>query len=94
MYNLSVSLHHYKGDKRSKGSFNAYRETQELALLETEEIDGVGCVSVNAVSEHSLDPDCGVEIDIELDCKEYVADYMYSEFWCKPHFGDDLSEVT
>ena len=93
MYNLEVTLHHYKGEKRSKGSFNNYSETQELVLLETEEIDGVSCVSVNAVSEHSLDPDCGVEIDIELECKEYVADYMYSEFWCKPHFGTDLAKV-
>ena len=93
MYKLTSVLHCYNGAKKSKGTFNDRREPQELALLETKVVDGVSCVYVNAISLQSLDPECAVEIDIQLACKEYVADYMYCEFWCKPCFGTDLSKI-
>ena len=42
----------------------------------------------------SIAPELGGEIQIPLaDVAEYMADNRYSEFWCAPFFGSDLSKV-
>ena len=41
-----------------------------------------------------LDPECGVRILIDPETPvRYMADWRYSEFWCQPFFGDDLTKV-
>ena len=65
--------------------------------------NGVNAVYINAISQNdacgfknfSLDSECGACIDVSLpeEVCEYMADYLDSEFWCKPDFGSDLKDV-
>ncbi len=41
-----------------------------------------------------LDPECGVRILLDPETTvRYMADWRYSEFWCQPTFGTDLTKV-
>jgi len=55
----------------------------------------LSAVYVNAsLSEEFFDADCAILLSIPLfDFDEYMADYLYSPYWCRPYFGKVLSEV-
>ncbi len=60
----------------------------------SEEANNVTAYYIKGSSRHTLDIDYGAGIELCLDDIEtYVANYKYSTFWCKPQFGNDLSEV-
>ena len=77
-----------------------YADGQESPVgLRTECMDGVTEVrpvfEIGSKSDlRPLDPECGVRIriDPETDIR-YMADWRYSEFWCAPFFGTDLTAV-
>lgn len=63
-------------------------------LLE-EERDGVHLVSLCYAGPDALDSEKGAGIDISL-CEapvSFMADYRHSEYWCRPAFGQALSQV-
>lgn len=63
-------------------------------LLE-EERDGVHLVSLCYAGPDALDSEEGAGIDISL-CEapvSFMADYRHSEYWCRPAFGQALSQV-
>jgi len=53
------------------------------------------CADVSA-SGLSIDADLGIETEMRTDSQieSFMADYRYSEFWCRPSFGgSDLSAI-
>ena len=64
---------------------------------------GGTAVTINALSpagfgtdiDARIHPEKGVCIELtpELPIKRYMANYRHSEFWCRPQFGEDLSQI-
>lgn len=77
-------------------------ERQDGHVRLTEKVvDGVHAVYIDAFSNTKFHtPDCtldsefgaGIEVKIE-NVKSWMADYRYSEFWCRPAFGTALSDI-
>ncbi len=58
------------------------------------ENDGVACVHFKGFTKRCLYADFGAGIDFEIpDAEKWMADYRYSEFWCRPAFGESFSDV-
>ena len=79
-------------------------KTKEKIVPEVEVRDGVTAVSINAQLPaegfpygdfNYLDMDCAAVAEISGigEITGYMADYRYSEFWCKPTFGTDFRNV-
>lgn len=71
-----------------------------LVSVSDVEKDQVHLVSLNGFARASLgknvnlDGEFGAGIDFEIDDVEsWMANYRYTEFWCKPSFGISLEEV-
>lgn len=71
------------------------REGVEAGVQVRDCPDGIQAVFADAVSAGPLCPDfgMGIEIDVEGEVEEYMADYRHSEFWCRPHFGTDFTQI-
>lgn len=69
------------------------RQTYHVQLKEKQE-EGVRAIYVEGISNHLLDSEfaAGIEISIE-GLKRWMADYRHNEFWCKPKFGTDISDI-
>ncbi len=76
------------------------RQDGHVRLIEKIE-EGVHAIYIDAFSNTKFfTPDCtldsefgaGIEIKIE-NVKSWMADYRYSEFWCRPEFGTVLSDI-
>lgn len=66
--------------------------------LENTPSDGVSLLSVCADitdCDFSIDADEGIEIQLrpQISFESYMADYRYSEFWCRPAFGKELLSI-
>lgn len=56
--------------------------------------DGVSAVYMNGVSDNVLDSEFGAGIEFVLeDLESWMADYRHSEYWCRPEFGTELSNI-
>lgn len=81
--------------------YNAWMKTAagqvsaERASVREERHGGVWAVYATGLSTEPLDPDfgMGIEIGVETGIKGFMADYRYSEYWCRPAFGARLSQV-
>ncbi|MFQ9800138.1 MAG: hypothetical protein ACLR23_15680 [Clostridia bacterium] len=71
------------------------REGVEAGVQVRDCPDGIQAVFADAVSAGPLCPDfgMGIEIDVEGEVEEYMADYRHSEFRCRPHFGTDFTQI-
>ena len=63
--------------------------------LRREVRDGAMLVSVDIQSEAALDSEEGAIIEMALDAEPaaFMADYRHSEYWCRPAFGHNLTDV-
>ena len=62
--------------------------------LKKKQVKDVEAVYIEGISERLLDSEFGAGIEIEVgDIKSWMADYRFTEFWCRPAFGTDISEV-
>lgn len=67
---------------------------KEHVRIEEKKIDDVTAVYIDGFSDQCLDSEFGAGIEFTIDhIKSWVADYRYSEFWCRPEFGNDLKEI-
>ena len=72
---------------------NGTRQTRFVKLAEKLE-EEVHAVYIEGISNASLDSEFGAGIEIELEgVKSWMADYRYSEFWCRPWFGTRLGDI-
>lgn len=91
--------------KKEKDAY-CYEDDRGRACLtlSVKESGGVGAVLVDAKVKPAeyqygelnyLNPECAVVLEIQSPdhIKRYMADYLYSEFWCQPYFGTDLAKV-
>ncbi|MBQ6875220.1 MAG: alpha-galactosidase [Lachnospiraceae bacterium] len=70
-------------------------ERQEFQVKLTEKTKGdVHAVYLDGFANCALDAEFGAGIEIEIDqVKRWMADYRHSEFWCRPKFGTEISEI-
>lgn len=69
--------------------------TKHVRIIEESE-GNVKAVYADALSRDApIDPDCGMLIDIISDkpVRRLMANYRYSEFWCRPFFGEKLTDI-
>ena len=72
---------------------NGKVQTFNINLTEKLE-DGVRAIYIDAIARGPLDSEFGAGIEIELEhVKSWMADYRHCEYWCRPEFGTDLSQV-
>lgn len=51
-------------------------------------------VYIEAFSNEIIDPDFGAAVELEINnVQAWMADFRYSEYWCKPSFGTELYDV-
>lgn len=52
------------------------------------------CADIGGLSD-SIDADKGIEISVKpkFETASFMADYRYSEYWCRPHFGYEYNEI-
>lgn len=86
MYCLNAYLNKTTGEKQTS-----------LLNVEQKCFDDVTAVFIEGMVEgfyENLDENFGAGIDIYIEnVKEWMADFKYCEFWCKPQFGTDLGEI-
>lgn len=69
-------------------------EIRPSGLCRTEEADGVTAVFLDGAAKTALDSELGAVIRLqEPRIAGWVADYRHYEFWCRPAFGNDLSDI-
>ena len=70
-------------------------ETQNFHVrLETTQENDVQAVWIDGFANGPIDPEFGAGIEITIeDANRWMADYRHTEFWCRPAFGTDFSEV-
>ena len=69
------------------------RQDYHVRLSEKSEA-GVQAVYIDGFSNCMLDSEFGAGIEFEIEgVKSWMADYRHSEFWCRPAFGTEFSEI-
>ena len=69
------------------------RQEYQVKLKDVQ-VEEVHAVYIDGISKFNLDMEFGAGIEIELKgVKSWMADYRYSEFWCRPQFGTDITEI-
>ena len=69
------------------------RQESRIIITETVEED-VHAVFIDGLSQGALDPEFGAGIELRTDgMTRWMADYRHSEYWCRPAFGTDFSQV-
>lgn len=68
---------------------------QEFHIKVTEKKNGrIYAVFLDAFSDQPIDSENGVRIELGLaGVERWMADYRYSEYWCRPAFGSRLDDV-
>lgn len=57
-------------------------------------IDGVHALWIDGTADQEIDAEYGAGIEfMPHDLKRWMADYRHSEYWCRPAFGIDLSDI-
>ena len=70
------------------------KRQENFIHLKKKQVEGVEAVYIEGISERLLDSEFGAGIEIEVgDIKSWMSDYRFTEFWCRPAFGTDISEV-
>ena len=80
---------------------SAWIQDQAYRIERTEEIriqecaNGILAVYACVESSTPLCPDyaVGIEIELEENVVDYMANFRHSEFWCRPYFGTDLTQI-
>lgn len=69
------------------------RQESQVRLIEKIE-EGVHGIFIDALTRQTLDLEFGAGIELQVDdLKSWMADYRHSEYWCRPAFGSDFSDV-
>ena len=73
----------------------ANNTTQDFHIKLSEIIENnVHAVYVNGFSNGPLNSEFGAAIEFAIDgVKSWMADYRYSEYWCRPAFGSNFSDI-
>lgn len=72
---------------------NGERQEHHVKLTQKPE-DGVCAVYLDGFANSTLDSEFGAGIEMRIDgVKRWMADYRYTEHWCRPAFGCSLSEI-
>jgi len=87
MFDFIQFLNTDKGEKLDCCVTIDITQTKEASLLSVmADISSLDC---------SIDADTGIEIHLrpEFPFESFMADYRYSEYWCRPAFGKSFSDI-